>query len=78
MSKADVHIGPDEAKIISETKAKVRAKYSVEYLKKMIAGSKVSDNVDVRFNQDYPLRLDYKVIDRVSLSFILAPRVEND
>jgi len=34
--------------------------------------------VIIQFNKDYPLRLDYKAIDKVALSFILAPRVEND
>ncbi|RLE45267.1 DNA polymerase sliding clamp, partial [Candidatus Woesearchaeota archaeon] len=40
--------------------------------------SKISEDVEVRFNQDYPLKLDYKVQDKLLLSFILAPRVEND
>jgi len=55
-----------------------RSKYSIEYLKKMTTAAKLSDEVQINFNQDYPLRLDYKVIDKVSLSFILAPRVDND
>jgi hypothetical protein len=32
----------------------------------------------IQFNKDYPLKLEYKTVDKVSLSFILAPRVEND
>ena len=44
----------------------------------MINGSKLSDEVTISFNKDYPLKLDYKKVDRVMLSFILAPRVEND
>jgi len=57
---------------------KVKAKYSVEYLKKIISSSKLADEVVINFNKDYPLKLDYATIDKVSLSFILAPRVEND
>jgi len=68
----------DDTKIKSETTAKVKAKYSIEYLKKMINASKLSDNVEIFFNQDYPLKLEYKVMDKLLLSFILAPRVEND
>ena len=60
------------------TSEKVKAKYSIEYLKKMIGGSKLCDEVEIHFGKDYPLRLDYKTVDRVMLSFILAPRVEND
>lgn len=79
LSKAHIDIkNGDETTIKSETTAKVKAKYSIEYLKKMIQASKLADKVEIHFSQDYPLRLDYKVIDKLSMSFILAPRVEND
>ncbi|MBS3164526.1 DNA polymerase sliding clamp, partial [Candidatus Woesearchaeota archaeon] len=61
-----------------QSKSKARSKYSVEYLKKMVPAAKLADSVQIKFSQDYPLMLDYKVIDKVSLSFILAPRVDND
>lgn len=57
---------------------KVKAKYSIEYLKKMVGGSKISNKVAIHFNMNYPLKLDYLELDKVMLSFILAPRVEND
>lgn len=75
-AKIEIKAG-EETKIDSKTE-RVRAKYSIEYLKKMIEGSKLADRVTIQFSNDYPLRLDYKQIDRVALSFILAPRVEND
>ena len=79
LSKASIEIKEgDTTKIVIDGSAKIRAKYSIEYLKKMISGAKIAENVDVFFSQDYPLRLDYKALDKVSLSFILAPRVEND
>ncbi len=79
LSKAHIEIKHDENTTINmHDTGPFRAKYSIEYLKKMIAGSKLSDEVMIQFNKDYPLRLDYKDIDKVSLSFILAPRVEND
>lgn len=79
LSKASIDIQADElTKITSDTKAAVKAKYSIEYLKKMILGAKLADEVSINFNQDYPLKLEYKVVDKVLLSFILAPRVEND
>ncbi len=52
----------------------VKATYSIEYLKKMIKGSKISSEVVIQFNTDYPLKLEYKEIDQVNLAFILAPR----
>jgi len=79
LSAARIEIPEDEdVKISLEGDKKVKSKYSIEYLKKMIAGSKISDQVSVRFNKDYPLKIDYTAIDKVMLSFILAPRVEND
>lgn len=79
LSKAHIEIKHDENTTVNmHDTGLLRAKYSIEYLKKMIAGSKLSDEVLIQFNKDYPLRLDYKDIDKVALSFILAPRVEND
>ena len=67
-----------ETIITSSLKEQVSAKYSIEYLKKLIKGSKLSNRVQLQFNKDYPLRVDYLVKDKVSLSMILAPRVSND
>jgi len=79
LSKAFIEIKPDENTTINtESTEKHKAKYSLEYLKKMIQGAKLSPNVSLYFNTDYPLKLEYKVTDRLSLSFILAPRVDND
>ena len=79
LSKAIIEIKQSDVfKIVSETNARIRAKYSIEYLKKLVAASKLSDEVGVFFNQDYPLKLEYKVVDKLLLTFILAPRVDND
>jgi proliferating cell nuclear antigen len=77
LSKADVEIKSDaNTKIVSEKKLK--SKYSIEYLKKMIQGSKLAPQATMQFSNDYPLRLEYKVLNKLQLVFILAPRVEND
>ncbi len=79
LSKAFIEIKPDEnTSIKANAGDKYKAKYSLEYLKKMIAGGKLADNVTLHFNTDYPLKLEYKVTDKLLLSFILAPRVDND
>ena len=79
LSKANIEIKKDEeTNIECEKQDKIRSKYSVEYLKKMVAGSKLADNVTIKFSNDYPLMIEFKTIDKVSLKFILAPRVEND
>ncbi len=79
LNQAKIEIKEDDiTKISMSNDEKVKAKYSIEYLKKMINGSKLSDEVVIQFSKDYPLKLEYKAVDKVMLSFILAPRVEND
>ena len=79
LSKAFIEIKPNERTSIKHNSDdKVKSKYSLEYLKKMISGSKLSDKVSLHFNTDYPMKLEYKIQDKLLLSFILAPRVDND
>ncbi len=77
LSQAKIEVKESE-NIKIESTEKVKAKYSIEYLKKMIGASKLSENVEIRFNKDYPLKIDFKAVDKLLLSFILAPRVENE
>jgi proliferating cell nuclear antigen len=56
--------------------ANVRAQYPLDYLKKMIKAGKISEQMIIEFGNDYPLRMGFKSIDKMQLSFILAPRVE--
>ncbi|MEK6828383.1 MAG: proliferating cell nuclear antigen (pcna) [Nanoarchaeota archaeon] len=79
LNRARIEIREDDiTKVSINSDEKIKSKYSIEYLKKMINGSKLSDEVVVQFSKDYPLKLEYKTVDKVMLSFILAPRVEND
>ena len=78
LTKAAVDIPSDKATKITAKEDGVKAKYSIEYLKKMIQGSKLADVVQVKFGNEYPLRLEYFVQNKVDLVFILAPRVDND
>lgn len=81
LSKAEIVIKEgDDTKIRCDTQDTVKAKYSIEYLKKMINGSKISGDgkASIQFNKDYPLKLEYSTVDKVKIGFILAPRVEND
>ena len=79
MNKVNIEIVEGEdTKITSETPDKVRAKYSIDYLKKMITASKLTDKVKIQFNTDYPLKMEFVSVDKVQMQFILAPRVEND
>ena len=73
----EVPAGKD-CEIDMKDQSPTKTKYSIEYLKKMVGAGKVADNLTIRFNKDYPLKLEYTTLDKVSISFILAPRVDND
>lgn len=79
LSEANISIPEsEEVKIINDSGDKVKAKYSIEYLKKMMNAGKLVPNVKINFNKDYPLKLEYKIVDKIMISFILAPRVEGE
>ena len=56
----------------------IKSQYPLEYLKKIIKASKMSKNMVLEFGNDYPMRLTFKDIDKMQLSFILAPRVSEE
>lgn len=64
----------DEAKISAES---CKSRYSLEYLQKFIKGAKLSEKTVLKFANEHPLRMDIKN-DFMDLSFLLAPRVENE
>jgi len=66
----------DEPLLEIKTSGSVRARYPLDYLKKMMKAAKLSDTVGIKYGQDYPMKMEFKSSDkRVSLSFVLAPRV---
>jgi len=56
----------------------VKARYPLAYLKKMIKASKLANEINLRWSTDYPMRMDFTSVDKVSLGFILAPRVSEE
>lgn len=78
VSSGKVEISSDDETLVQLTSGAVNSRYSVEYLKKIIKGSKLANTVTLEFGQDYPLRAEYKVIDKLVLQFVLAPRTPTD
>lgn len=58
--------------------ALARARYAIDYLKKMMKGAKLADTVRLQFKSDFPMQLDYTKVDTLQLQYILAPRIENE
>jgi len=78
ISEGSIEIAEDVGASISlNGNESFKARYSIEYLKKIVKGGKLSDKVVLQFDRDYPLRIDYLLKDKLQLSTILAPRVEN-
>lgn len=61
-----------------ECKEEQVAKFQVGYLKKFTNGSKLSNFVTINLKTNFPIKVDYKAVDKVQLSFILAPLVINE
>lgn len=53
-----------------------KARFSLEYLKKILKASKISDVVDIKMSNDYPMNIVFED-KNVKIGFILAPRVED-
>ena len=56
----------------------VKSRYPLDYLKKIIKASKLTDEARLRWSKDYPMRIDFSSVDKVQLSMILAPRVSEE
>jgi proliferating cell nuclear antigen len=79
MSDVSAEISKDDETVVKlSSSGESKSKYSIEYLKKIIKGGKLANKVKLQFGNDYPLRIDYLVEDKLNLGFILAPRVATD
>ncbi|MCX6820972.1 MAG: proliferating cell nuclear antigen (pcna) [Candidatus Aenigmarchaeota archaeon] len=53
----------------------VKARYALDYLKKIMKAAKISDSVTIEYGEDYPMRLSFAAGDKACVRFVLAPRV---
>ena len=74
LNSARAEFSSDEAEIHSGTST---ARFSLDYLNKFIKGAKISNRATLSFSDNHPMRLDFHTGD-VVLSFVLAPRVEQE
>jgi proliferating cell nuclear antigen len=56
---------------------RINSRYSLEYLKKMIKGSRLAEKARIMLGKDFPLKLEFKG-ENASLAMILAPRVAEE
>lgn len=63
--------------LLSMTGKPARARYPLDYLKKMVKAGRISDVATLSFGKDFPMRLEFVNPDRAAMRFLLAPRVED-
>jgi proliferating cell nuclear antigen len=68
----------NEALIDIKVEGKVKSRYPLDYLKKMLKAARIADSIDIEWGQDYPMKLCFKAADKASLTYILAPRVSEE
>ncbi|MFH1424402.1 MAG: proliferating cell nuclear antigen (pcna) [archaeon] len=77
--KAEMRLEKGSDALISlKAKDHVKSTFPLDYMRKMIKGSKMANTAILHMGNDYPMKLEFKVIDKALLSFILAPRIENE
>lgn len=74
LNSARAEFSSDEAEIHSGNST---ARFSLEYFNKFIKGAKISNRATLSFSDNHPMRLDFHT-GEVVLSFVLAPRIEQD
>ncbi len=77
-STLELEKGRDDALVEISAEAPAKARYAVDYLKKMLKGAKLAENVRLQFKTDFPIQVEYAVTDTLQLKFVLAPRIETD
>ncbi|OIO81797.1 proliferating cell nuclear antigen (pcna) [Candidatus Pacearchaeota archaeon CG1_02_32_132] len=74
LHSARAEFSSDEVEIHSGNSS---ARFSLEYLAKFIKGAKISNKAVLNFSDNHPMRINFPT-GNVMLSFILAPRVEQE
>ncbi len=74
LHSSKIEFTSDEAEIYADNST---ARFSLEYLSKFIKGAKLSSKTEINFSDNHPMRINFPT-GKVLLSFILAPRVEQE
>lgn len=78
-SRATLELSKDSPAIFDmKNEGEQKAKYSLEYLDKVIKAAKLASKLTLQYKTDFPARLDFIEQDKLQMSFILAPRVETE
>lgn len=77
-SKTELNLESGSVALSSvDAKEAVKARYPIEYLKKMLKAGKLAGKTTLRIGNDYPMRMDFAG-DKAKIGFVLAPRVSEE
>jgi proliferating cell nuclear antigen len=76
LSQLDLQTGTEALKIV-DIGEPVRARYSLDYLKKIIKAKKLANEANISMATDYPMKLEFDLPGKMRLGFVLAPRIED-
>lgn len=77
-SNVDFEISGDAEGILELKGTNAESMFSLDYLNSMVGAKKLSDTVELRLGEDFPMRLNFEVPEKARLSFVLAPRIEEE
>ena len=78
VSSAQMEVRKSDKGVLDlKAEGSVKSQYPLEYLRKMIKAGKISQQMTLEFGTDYPVRMGFKSVDKMEISFVLAPRVES-
>ena len=77
-SKTELNLESGSVALSSvDAKEAVKARYPLEYLKKIMKASKLAEKTTIKMGNDYPMRMDFSG-DKAKIGFVLAPRVSEE
>jgi proliferating cell nuclear antigen len=74
LNSARAEFSAEEVEIHSDNSI---ARFSLDYLMKFIKGAKISNKATISFSDNHPMRINFPT-GNVMLSFVLAPRIEQE
>ncbi len=78
LSKVEIALEKGSPDLIGiDAKTSVASKFSLEYLKKIVRGAKIAETAKIQLGADYPLKVTFRAVDNLQISYVLAPRVED-
>ena len=77
-STVDFRVDEESPGVVEIDGADARSMFALEYLNKMSGAKSISENTRLRIGEDFPMRVEFTAPENASLSFILAPRIEED